>query len=330
MSTDTYYAVQVEQYGSPDVLVWGPIDLPPLAPGDIRIRTIAAAVNHTDLEIRAGNWPIRKDKPFPYVPGVEVVGVVEEIGDVVSDIKVGDRVITMMQGLGGVRAARAGGYATHVTVSAADAARLPIGVDSLAMAAIGLSGVTALEGLRRLGDIHGRTVLVSGAAGGVGSSAVSIARALGATVTAVVSRAEQVKFVRDLGAETVLIASSNGSAAIPVGRIDGVLDTVGAALFLSYVPALKPGGIVSVVGAVSGGDIGFDLWELIRPITLTGYSSENLTGDSLRQDVAELTTWLLEGSIATPSWTEFPLSEAAKAHALLEGKGVKGRVLLLP
>lgn len=330
MSNDKGYAVWIDRYGTPEELTYGPVDLPALGIGELRIRTIAAAINHTDLEIRAGNWPIHKTSPFPYVPGVEVVGLVEALGDGVSDFDLGDVVITMMQGLGGVRAQRPGGYATHVSVEASSVARLPSGVDPLQVAAIGLSGVTALEGLRRLGDIQGRKVLVSGAAGGVGSAAVSIARALGASVIAVVSREEQVDFAESLGAHSVIVSSSDGSAIIPPFSIDCVFDTVGAALFPSYVAALKPEGVLSLVGAVTGGNVSFDLWELIRPLTLTGYSSENLTGASLRKDINDLVGWLQEGSIQVPAWIEFPLVEAKKAHTLLEARGVKGRVLLLP
>lgn len=330
MSKDTGYAVWIDRYGTPEVLIYGKVDLPDLGVGEVRIRTIAAAINHTDLEIRAGNWPIRRTSPFPYVPGVEVVGRVDALGDDVSDVEIGDTVITMMQGLGGVRAERPGGYATHVTVDASSVARLPTDIDPLQAAAIGLSGVTALGGLRRFGDIGQRRVLVSGAAGGVGSAAVSIAKAMGASVLAVVNRAEQVDFVEKLGADSVIVASPDGSAAIARSSVDCVFDTVGAELFPTYVAALKPQGVLSIVGAVSGGEVSFDLWELIRPLTLTGYSSENLTGDTLRRDMDDLAGWLQKGAITLPRWTQFPLAEAGKAHSLLEARGVTGRVLLLP
>lgn len=111
------HAIMMRQYGPPEVLVWTEVPPAALQPDEIRIKTIAAAVNHTDLEIRTGNWPVRKPDPFPYVPGVEVVGEVEEIGSSVRAFSRGDRVITMMQGLGGVRAQRPGGYAEQVTVA---------------------------------------------------------------------------------------------------------------------------------------------------------------------------------------------------------------------
>jgi NADPH:quinone reductase len=329
-NAETSYAVQITGYGAPEVLTYVSISNPPLQPNEVRIRTIAAAVNHTDLEIRSGNWPIRKSEPFPYVPGVEVVGKVKEIGTSVHGLRIGERVITMMQGLGGVRAERPGAYAELVTVAADAVVPVSSSVDPFALAALGLGGVTAYEGLRRIGSIEDKRILVTGAAGGVGSAAVGIARAQGATVIGVVSRAEQVDYVLGLGADHVVVSGRGASAPIEAACVDGVLDTVGSALFQLTVAALKPGGTLSLVGAVGGSDVHLDLWELLQPITLTGYSSENLDGVSLLRAVSALTGWLENRAIAAPVWTTIPLAETARAHAMLERRGVSGRVLLIP
>src|SRR5450756_2505451 len=102
------HAVVMRTYGLPDVLRVEPLPLPGLGPSEILIRTLAAAVNRSDLEIRSGNWPIRRDPPLPYVPGLEVLGEVATVGNDVVAVNVGDRVFTAMQGLGGVRALRDG------------------------------------------------------------------------------------------------------------------------------------------------------------------------------------------------------------------------------
>lgn len=324
------YSVQINAYGAPEVMRWTEMALVPLAPDELRIKTLAAAVNHTDLDIRAGNWPIRKPDPFPYVPGVEVLGEVEEIGAAVTGISPGQRVITMMQGLGGVRAERPGGYSTYVTVAADAAALVAQEIDPYAMAALGLGAVTAFEGLRCIGVLAGKRIIVTGAAGGVGSAAVAIARAQGASVVGLVSREEQVAYVRELGADEVSISGRGAAVDLAVQSVDGVLDTVGATVFQSALMALKPGGTLSLVGAVGGSDVRFDLWELIRPVTLTGYSTEHLKGADLRQAVAALTLWLRNQAITAPAWTTVPLSEAARAHTMLERKEVPGRLLLVP
>jgi NADPH2:quinone reductase len=325
------HAVVMNEYGPPEVLTYDSVLITALGPEEVLIRTIASAVNHTDLEIRAGKWPVRKRNPFPYVPGVEVVGDIEEAGAAVRDFRPGDRVITVMQGLGGVRAERPGAYAEYVAVAAAAVAHIPPAVDCYDMASMGLVGVTAYEGLRRLGPLAGRRVIVTGAAGGVGSASTAIAHAQGAAVTGVISRNEHIDYVRSLGADKVIVISKNEPPSrLEPASVDGVLDTVGGDLFARCVEALRPGGTLSLVGAIAGGDVRFDAWQLIRPVTLTGYSSETLDGADLRVAVAALADWLTDGWIGAPAHTTVPLSEASRAHALLEAGGVAGRLLLIP
>jgi len=321
----------MRRYGAPEVLVLEEIALPPLAPNDVRIRSIASAINHSDLEIRAGHWPVQKPDPFPYVPGLEVVGEVVEVGAAVRGVRPGDRVLTMMQGLGGVRAERPGGYAEYVTAAEAAVACLPPEVDPYDMAALGLVGVTAYEGLRRLGALDGRRVVVTGASGGVGSAATAIARAQGAFVIGVVSRSERIEYVRALGASEVLIGSKESlESSLGGDSVDGVLDTVAGDVFGPCVSALRPGRALSLVGTVGGHEVRFDAWQLLQSVTLTGYSSESLDGDALREAVAALGAWVRRGAVTPPARRLMPLAEAAAAHALLERRGVEGRVLLVP
>ncbi len=325
------HAIQMRSYGPPAVLTGVEVILPPLGPNEVRIRTIAAAVNHTDLKIRAGIWPLGKADPFPYVPGVEVIGDVDDVGASAGDIRKGDRVITMMQGLGGVRAERPGGYAEYVTVAADAVAGVPSGIDPYDMAAIGLVGVTAYEGLRRIGPLAGKRILVTGAAGGIGSAATAIARAQNASVLGLVSRPVQIDDVRALGAnEVIVVPKGEVPTSLQPESLDGVLDAVGGGLFGPCVEALRRNGVLSLVGAVAGSEVRFDAWSLIRPVTLTGYSSETLDGPALRNAVTALADWLVRGAIKPPARTHFPLAQAARAHALLECGGVTGRVLLVP
>jgi NADPH:quinone reductase len=322
-------AIVMRGYGSPDVLRLETKVSPAPMSDEIRVRSLASAVNHSDLEIRAGRWPILRPRPFPYVPGLEVVGEVESTGSAVSDFCVGDRVISMMQGLGGVHAKRDGGYAEYVTLAAAAAAPLSPDLDPHDMAALGLASVTAFEGLRRLGTIRGRRIVVTGASGGVGSAAIGVARAQSAEVIAVVSRAARVGYVRKLGARDVMLASDVAKGALGEESVDGVLDTVAGDLFTPCVAALKPGGALSLVGAVGGGQLSFDAY-LLMQATLTGYSSERLDGESLRHAVVTVSEWLRSGKLQPPSRTLFALHDAAIAHEKLEQRGVEGRVLLVP
>jgi NADPH2:quinone reductase len=325
---DRSAAIVMRQYGGPDVLRLEDVPLALLQPDEIRIRTIASAVNHSDLEIRAGNWPILRPDPFPYTPGLEVVGDVVEVGAAVSEVRVADRVITMMQGLGGVRAQRPGGYATHVVVKAGAVAIIAADIDPLDMAALGLASVTAFEGLRRIGDLKNRRIAVTGAAGGVGSVGVAIAHAEGAEVVGIISRPEQADYVRSLGAATTLVPQEIANGALGVETIDGVLDTVAGQSFGACVTALRPGGVLSLVGAVGGGDVSFDAYRLLE-VTLTGYSSETLDGAALRGAIRTISERLKQGVMPLPARTVFPLAEAAAAHTELEHHRVQGRVLLV-
>jgi NADPH:quinone reductase len=322
------HAVQISRYGPPEVLKFCDVVLVPLAANEVRIRTQYAAVNHTDLQIRAGNWPIGKPDPFPYTPGVEVVGVVEEVGTAAQGVAPGQCVITMMQGLGGVRAERPGGYAEFVTVDADAIATIPTGVDMVQIAALGLVGVTAYHGLSRIGPLQNKRILVTGAAGGVGSAATAIARAQGASVTGLVTQMDQADYVRSLGAESVVVAPKGSPAPIPPESVDGVLDAVAGRFFGSYISGLRAGGVLSLVGAVAGAEVAFDAWQLIRPVTLTGYSTENLNGRALREAVGALTGWLAAKTLLPPHHDLVPLAEAAKAHTLLEHGHISGRILL--
>jgi NADPH:quinone reductase len=328
ISTGQGAAVVMRQYGGPNVLQLETVLLPSLRPDEIRIRTIAAAVNHSDLEIRAGNWPILKPNPFPYTPGLEVVGDVVEVGESVSDFRVGERVITMMQGLGGVHAERPGGYAEYVVVRASAVAAVTGDVDPLDVGALGLGSVTAFEALRKIGDIAGRRVAVTGAAGGVGSAAVAIAKAQGAEVIGIISRSDQAEYVRSLGASTIISSQDVASGALGSETIDGLLDTVAGKAFASYVTALRPGGVLSLVGAVGGSDVSFDAYRLLE-ITLTGYASDTLDGSALRRAMHSISGWLSRGVIRAPIHTLFRFEEAAAAHAKLEQRSVEGRVLLV-
>ena len=329
-------AVQIDRYGGPEVLEARQVALPPLAPGEVRLRTLAAPVNRADLEIRSGTWPVQRPDPFPYTPGLEVLGEVVELGPLAGDpdggdIAVAQRAVTMMQRLGGIHGERPGSYAEYVSVPAANLAPVPPDVDPIAFAALGLAAVTALEGLRRLHIRPGDRVAVLGASGGVGSVAVALARGLGARVLGVLPRRDKADYVRELGAEEV-VALDEGPLVDQIGArsLDGVLETLGARTFAQSVASLRRGGRLCMVGAVTGPDLGLVAWDLLQDLVLTGWSSENLTGDELRADVAHLLGELRAGRLRPPAHLSLPLAEAATAHRLIERGEVRGRVLLVP
>lgn len=322
----------MRRYGPPEVLQWVHGPLVPVPSGEVRVQTVAAAVNRADLQIRNGNWPIERPEPFPYTPGLEVVGRVVSTGGGVDEALVGRTVITMMQRLGGIHGVRPGGYAQYVTVRADAVAVLPEDVDPLVMSALGLTAVTAWEGLQRLAPLEGARVVVLGAPGGVGSAAVSLASKAGSEVVAVVSRADQVPYVLSLGAVSAVVMERGAGLLdlLPRRSADGVLETLGARTFAASVALLRRGGRLCVVGAATGPDLDLSAWDLLQELRLTGWSSENLTGDELREDMAYLVAALRTGTLRVPSWRTFSLSEVAEAHRTMESGGLQGRLLLVP
>lgn len=324
-------AIQMHHYGAPQVLQLADVTLPPLQPNEVRFRVIAAAVNRADLEIRSGKWPILAPQPFPYTPGLEALGEVIEWGRHVRRLTKGEWVITMMQQLGGIHGLRPGGYQETVTVEADKVAVIPPHLDPFDVAALGLAAVTAYNGLKRLHLQAGQTVVIHGASGGVGSAAVSIAKVLGARVIATTSSPAKANYLYQIGAdEVVSLGQQRLTDQLGPRSVDAVLEMIGQRTFADSVAVLKRGGRLCLVGAASGENLHFIAWDLLQDLQLTGYSSENLTGPDLRADIAHICGWLTGKQVAAPPYRKYPLSEAAKVHALMEQGKLTGRALLVP
>jgi NADPH2:quinone reductase len=324
------HAIEIDRYGGPQELRWREVTRPPPRDGEVRIRTRFAAVNRADVEIRSGTWPIEQAQPFPYTPGLEVVGEVDAITPSVTAVKPGDRVITMMQRLGGIHGQRPGGYGERVVVAADAVATIPDDVDLEQVAALGLVAVTAAEGLRRLELVPAARVVVHGASGGVGSAAVAMASARGAKVIAVLPRAGKDDYVRTLGACAVVhLDEHNLLDALGPRSVDAVLETTGERTFADSTAVLRRGGHLCLVGALTGEHLTLSAWDLIQELELTGWSSENLTGELLREHVAEIVDHVRDGRLRAPAIERFAMADAAAAHAAMERGELAGRALLV-
>ncbi len=324
-------AIEIDRYGGPEELVWREVSRPALRDDEVRIRTMYAAVNRADVEIRRGEWPVMQDEPFPYTPGLEVVGEVEAVGAAVTSVVPGDRVITMMQHLGGIWGERPGGYGEYVVVSADTLATIPADADLEQVAALGLVAVTASAGLTRLAVEPGTRVVVHGASGGVGSAAVTIAAAAGAEVIAVLPRAGKDGYVRSLGAaEVVRLDEHSLLDALGARSVDAVLETTGERTFADSVAVLRRGGRLCLVGALTGPDLSLSAWDLLQDLVLSGWSSENLDGSALRTAIAEIVDHVRDGRLRAPAIERFAMADAAAAHRAMESGELRGRALLVP
>jgi len=327
----TEHAVEIDRYGGPEELVWREVTRPPLGDDEVRIRTLFAAVNRADIEIRRGEWRVLQDDPFPYTPGLEVVGVIDAVGAGVGAIGAGAQAITMMQRLGGIWGERPGGYGEFVVVRADAVATFADDVDAEIVAALGLAAVTAAEGLARLALQDGARVVIHGASGGVGSAAIALASARGAEVIAVLPRAGKDDYVRALGAAQVVhLDDAPLAQALGVRSVDAVLETTGERTFADSAAVLRRGGRLCLVGALTGPALTLSAWDLIQELTLTGWSSENLTGDGLRENVAAIVDLVRAGRLPAPAIERFALADAAQAHRRIEAGDLKGRALLVP
>ena len=329
-------AIQITAYGAPENLRWVDVSLAPLQADEVRFKVLAAAVNRADIEICSGNWPIQLKAPFPYTPGLEALGDVVAVGEAVTTIKPSDRVITMMQKLGGIHGVLAGGYQQFVTVQADAVAIVPPELDPLQVAALGLAAVTAFAGIERLALQPGHTVVVHGASGGVGSVAVAAAKALGARVVATTTSRDKDDYLQSIGADSVIYLGDKDSPKnrltdhLPAKSVDAVLEISGKDTFADSVAVLRRGGRLCALGAVTGADVNLSVWDLLHELVLTGYSTENLTGPDLRQAMKSLCELLASGKLAAPPFQTFPMQDAAQVHVLMVQNKVKGRVILVP
>lgn len=297
-------ALQFSEYGGPEVLTVGEAPDPHPGPGQVRIRVRASSVNPVDWKIRAGYMSQGKPLEGPVVPGWDASGVVDELGEGVTDVAVGDDVF----GLGT-------GTAAELAVLHAYAPK-PASVDWSVAAAAGVAAETSIRSLDLVGVGAGSTVLVDGGAGGVGAVAVQIAVGRGATVVATAGE-DNLGYLAEIGATAIRYGdglADRARAAAP-GGFDAVFDVAGktdAAVLVGLVPEASQVVSIANFGAAGSG---------IR-VTQGG------EGDP-RAAMAE-TARLLEQNLLVIKFQTFPLDRAAEAHRISEGGHVRGKLVLLP
>ena len=299
-------AIVVHQYGGPEVLKWEEYPDPVPGQGEVLVKVAAASVNPIDYKRRAGltkDWyPIK----FPGLIGVDIAGTVVKIGTGVEGFDVGDKVFAMADDT----------YAELCVVKAAILAKVPNGLDLIEAAALPLVTTTGNQLLLGTGIQAGKTVLIVGAAGNVGRSAVFTAKARGATVIAGVLK-RQFDVAKTLGVDQV-IATDDDTAIANLSPLDAVADAVGGKTAEKLIAKVKPGGIyASVVGA---------------PQNATDYPSVKVVkifSKFDRKTLESMAEAVRNGKLAIPIGLKLALSEAAKAHAMAEKGGI-GKILLVP
>lgn len=239
-TADTMKAVRMHGFGGPEVLKYEDVEIPKFGTDEVLIRVRAAGVNPVDWKLRDGMGRTMI-KP-PYTLGFDVSGVIESVGEKVKDFKKGDEVFVYLP-LG-----KGGGYAEFAVAGAKDVAKKPAKIDHTTAAAVPLAALTAWQALFDKADLKaGQTVLIQGAAGGVGHFAVQFAAAKGAKVFATAS-AENAEFVKGLGADRVIDYKKEKFEEI-AKNVDVVFEMIGGETAAKSYQCLKEGGFfVSIVG----------------------------------------------------------------------------------
>jgi len=299
-------AIVVHEYGGPEVLKFEDYPDPAPGPGEVLVRVAAASVNPIDYKRRAGLtndfYPIH----FPGLIGVDMAGTVVKIGRGAEDFCVGDQVFAMADNT----------YAELSVVNATVLAKIPKGLDLIRAAALPLVTTTGNQLSSATGIKAGQTVMVVGAVGNVGRSAVFTAKECGAVVIAGVLK-KQVDEADTVGAEQV-VATDDDSAIANLPPLDAVADTVGGRTAEKLIAKVKPGGVyASVVGL---------------PQNAAKYPSvkvEHVFSKFDRKTLQFMAEAVRDGKLVIPISQTMPLSEAAEAQAAAEKGGI-GKILLVP
>ncbi|MDN3905053.1 quinone oxidoreductase [Arthrobacter sp. YD2] len=317
-------AIVVPQAGGPEILRYEDVDLPEPGPSQLLVKVAAAGVNFIDTYKRAGVYPMS----YPFIPGAEAAGTVVSAGRD-SGFREGDRVAT----------AEGGGTYSQYTVMDADVALpVPAGISDETAAALMLQGMTAHYLCNSTFPVQeGQTALVHAGAGGVGLLLIQLLKAKGATVITTVSTEEKELLARGAGADHVLrYEGFTGQVRALTGGtgVDVVYDGVGAATFDASLASLRTRGMMVLFGGASGQVPPFDIQRLnssgslflTRP-TLAHYL---LTPEERQWRARELFDAVLAGTLDVRIGATYPLSEASRAQADLEGRRTTGKVLLAP
>ncbi len=322
----TMTCVEIKKPGGPEALVPATRPVPTPAAGELLIKVAATGVNRPDIAQRAGLYP-----PPPGasdLPGLEAAGTVAALGAGVTGWSVGDAVCALTPG---------GSYAEYCAVPAPQCLPPPAGFDMLRAAALPENYFTVWHNLFERGRLAaGETVLVHGGASGIGTTAIQLAKAFGATVVTTVRNEDKARAVRALGADHAILYKDNDWAAEVkslVKGVDVVLDMVAGDYLPKNIQLLKPDGrcvIIALQGGatatVSAGLV------MVNRLTVTGstlrpqsVANKGRMAQGLREKVWPL---LAEGRIKPIIFKTFPLVEAAAAHAELERADHVGKVML--
>ena len=318
-------AIQVQEVGDPNVLQYVDAPTPEPGAGEARVKIEVAGVNFIDTYHRRGWYPL----PLPFTPGVEGAGIVDAVGEGVTEVAVGDAVAYGMS---------TGSYAEYAIVPSRILVHRPAGVNAQHGAAAMIQGMTAHYLACSTYPLKpGDTCLVHAAAGGTGALLVQIAKLRGARVLGTVSTDEKARIAEAAGADATIRYTEVDFAEAVRDLTDGegvevVYDSVGIATFDKSLDCLKPRGYMVLFGQASGVVPTLDPQVLNQKgslfLTRPTLASHMLTRSELEGRASDVFDWIAEGNLEFRIDRTFPLEDAEGAHTYLEARQTKGKVLL--
>jgi len=322
-------AIQFKQFGGPEVLERVELEKPTPNGREVLIEVYASAVNYADTARREGQYVVKTY--LPYVPGAEVAGIVVEIGENVTTVKPGDRVVTMIE---------SGGYAEYAISDERSIIILPDELDFKIAAALPVQGLSAYHILKTMGMLKpGETVLIHAAAGGVGTLAVQLAKIFGAgKVIATASTEEKLKLAKQMGADVLINYTEEGweekvLEATNGKGVDLALEMAGGDVFYKTLKCLAYFGRLVIYGVASGQQSKFYPSSLMeKNQSVIGFFLPPLLRRSelIKDSLEELFTYVANGKLQITIGEVFPLSEAANVHTILQARKTVGKVILDP
>jgi NADPH2:quinone reductase len=323
-------AVLCEAWGEPEGLRLGEIDVPPPGPGEVRVAVHAAGVNFADILMVAGKY--QEKPPFPFTPGLEAAGVVEAVGEGVTRVAAGDRVLALP---------RSGAFAEAALATEDSVFKIPDAMDFVTAAGFAVTYGTAQGALDWRADLQtGELLLVHGAAGGAGLAAVEVGKAMGATVIATARGAEKLAVAQAHGADHLIDTASEDvrarvreiAGALGKKGAEVVFDPVGGALFEASLRAVAWGARLIVIGFAAGEvqQIPANIL-LVKNVSAIGFywgSYRVHAPELVASGYAQLFDWYAAGKLAPHVSHRLDLAEAGAALELLKSRKSTGKVVL--
>jgi len=322
------HAITVTAPGGPEVLQWSEVPDPAPGPGEVLLDVAACAVNRADLLQRRGVYP--PPRGTSDVIGLECAGTVAALGDSVDGWMIGDEVCALLAG---------GGYAERVAVPAGQLMPVPGGVDLVTSAGLPEVACTVWSNLVLTAGLRdGEVLLVHGGAGGIGTHAIQVGKALGATVAVTAGSAERLGRCAELGADITIDYREQDFVEVLRSRTEGhgadvILDNMGAAYLGRNVDALARGGRLVVIGMQGGATGELNIGALLgkcATVTATGLRYRPLAEKAAIVTEVRHNLWpMVETGAVRPVVHEvLPLREAARAHRMMENENPFGKIIL--